>query len=188
MAHSAPARSAKPTVSPQLVHSRDNRTAVGKARRAAQSPVISGGTERTATRGDNRVVELGWGATVYPPREPGGRWRAVWREDGQRRQCQASSEGKLAVMLERVAERVTAADAPFLERPGAELIGFYLSPDRLPSDRQWSRKHAHTQARLCERFAAPVIALCAARTSRCPTCGASSTPLRRRVRAAGCGG
>ena len=24
-------------------------------------------------------------------------------------------------------------------------------------DRRWSRKHAHTQRRLCERFAAPVI-------------------------------
>jgi integrase len=32
-----------------------------------------------------------------------------------------------------------------------------LSPDRLPADRQWSRKHAHTQARLCERFTLPVI-------------------------------
>ena len=30
-------------------------------------------------------------------------------------------------------------------------------PDRLPADRRWSRKHAHTQRRLCERFAAPVI-------------------------------
>ncbi len=40
---------------------------------------------------------------------------------------------------------------------GADLIAFYLSPDRLPVPRQWSRKHAHTQRRLCERFAAPVI-------------------------------
>ena len=31
------------------------------------------------------------------------------------------------------------------------------SPDRLPAQRQWSRKHANTQRRLCERFAAPVI-------------------------------
>jgi hypothetical protein len=43
------------------------------------------------------------------------------------------------------------------KRPGAELIGYYLSPDWLPPARQRSRKHAHTQARLCERFAAPVI-------------------------------
>jgi hypothetical protein len=134
------------------------RPAASRGRRAVRSPVISGGTERSATRGDNRVAELGWGATVYPPREAGGRWRAVWWEDGERRQCQAVSEGKLAVMLERVAERLAAVDAPFLERPGSELIAFYLSADRLPADRQWSRKHAHTQGRLCERFAAPVIA------------------------------
>jgi hypothetical protein len=40
---------------------------------------------------------------------------------------------------------------------GADLIAFYLSADRLPVQRQWSRKHAHTQRRLCERFAIPVI-------------------------------
>jgi hypothetical protein len=34
----------------------------------------------------------------------------------------------------------------------------YLDPDRLPVSERWSRKHAHTQRRLCERFAAPVIA------------------------------
>jgi hypothetical protein len=44
-----------------------------------------------------------------------------------------------------------------MERPGADLIAWYLSPDRLPGERQWSRKHAHTQRRLCERFVAPVI-------------------------------
>jgi ribosomal protein L12E/L44/L45/RPP1/RPP2 len=44
-----------------------------------------------------------------------------------------------------------------MERPGAELIGYFLSPDRHPPGRQWSRKHAHTQGRLCERFVAPVI-------------------------------
>ena len=30
-------------------------------------------------------------------------------------------------------------------------------PDRLPAGRRWSRKHADTQRRLCERFVAPVI-------------------------------
>lgn len=103
------------------------------------------------------VVELECGVTVYPAREEGDRWRAVWYENGQRRQCEAVSEERLAARLEKVAERLTA-DAPNLERPGADLIAYYLSADRLPVDRQWSRKHAHTQARLCERFAAPVIA------------------------------
>jgi len=44
-----------------------------------------------------------------------------------------------------------------MERPGADLIAHYLGPDRLPAGQRWSRKHAHTQRRLCERFAAPVI-------------------------------
>ena len=66
------------------------------------------------------------------------------------------TEERLAVKLEKVVERLSA-DAPNMERPGADLIAFYLSPDRLPADRQWSRKHAHTQRRLCERFAVPVI-------------------------------
>ena len=51
-----------------------------------------------------------------------------------------------------------AADAPNLERPGADLIAFYLSPDRHPAGRAWSAKHADTQRRLCQRFIAPVIA------------------------------
>jgi hypothetical protein len=44
-----------------------------------------------------------------------------------------------------------------MKRSGADLIGWYLNPDRLPVDRRWSRKHTHTQRRLCERFAVPVI-------------------------------
>jgi hypothetical protein len=53
---------------------------------------------------------------------------------------------------------------------GADLIAFYLSPDRLPVQGQWSRKHAHTQRRLCERFAAP--------GARSPACAAMVHPLR----------
>jgi hypothetical protein len=34
--------------------------------------------------------------------------------------------------LEQVIERL-AADAPNMERPGADLIAHYLSPDRLPA-------------------------------------------------------
>jgi hypothetical protein len=80
----------------------------------------------------------------------------VWYEGGVRRQCQAVSEERLAAKLEKVTWRL-AADAGNMERPGAELIAYFLSPDRHPPGRQWSRKHAHTQGRLCERFAAPVI-------------------------------
>jgi integrase len=102
------------------------------------------------------VVELEGGITVYPAREEGDRWRAVWYEGGRRRQCEAVAEGKLAAKLARVTERLQA-DAPNLERPGADLIAWYLCPDRHPAARPWSRRHADTQRRLCERFIAPVI-------------------------------
>ena len=157
MAQAAPARPKIPTKSPQPAGAkaaRPGRTAAGKA---ARRQVFASGTGRPATRGDGRVVvELECGITVYPAREEGDRWRAVWYENGQRRQCEASTEDRLAGRLEKVTERL-AADAPNMERPGADLIGYYLSADRLPVQDQWSRKHAHTQRRLCERFAAPVI-------------------------------
>jgi integrase len=66
------------------------------------------------------------------------------------------SEDTLAGKLEKVTERL-AADAPHMRRPGAELIAWYLAPDRLPAAQRWSRRHADTQRRLCQRFAAPVI-------------------------------
>ena len=102
------------------------------------------------------VIELEFGITVYPARVEHGRWRAVWYEEGERQQCEAATEEKLAGRLERVTERLRA-DAPNMRRPGAALIAHYLDLDRLPVDARWSRKHAHTQRRLCERFAAPVI-------------------------------
>ncbi len=80
----------------------------------------------------------------------------MFTENGQRRFRQGATEAKLAAKLEKVTERLQA-DAANMERPGADLIRHYLDPDRLPTDERWSRKHAHTQRRLCERFAAPVI-------------------------------
>jgi integrase len=157
MAQRAPVRTKIPTSSPQLAAAGSFKPARGRAWRPARSPVLAGGTGRATTRSDDRVVvELECGVTVYPAREEGGRWRAVWYEDGRRRQCEARTEDGLAGRLEKVIERLTA-DAPNLERPGSDLIAWYLSPDRLPAQEQWSRKHAHTQRRLCDRFAVPVI-------------------------------
>jgi hypothetical protein len=86
------------------------------------------GTGRPATRGDgNPVIELEYGITVYPAREGQDRWRAVWHENGNRRQCEAVSQERLAARLEKVTERL-AADAPDMERPGADLIAHYLDP------------------------------------------------------------
>ena len=61
-----------------------------------------------------------------------------------------------AAKLERVTERL-AADAPGIERPGTDLIAYYLSPGRHPAARPWSRKHADTQRRLCQRYLVPMI-------------------------------
>jgi hypothetical protein len=91
---------------------------------------------------------------VYPPRQEGGRWRAVWHEDGDRQQCESVSTEKLAARREKVRQRLVMGAA---NMPGADLVAWYLSPDRLPVAERWSRKHADTQRRLCQRYAAPVI-------------------------------
>jgi len=103
------------------------------------------------------VVELDLGIIVYPPEAEGEPWRATFTEGGRRRYRQGATEAKLAARLARVTERLRAG-APDMERPGADLIAHYLDPDRLPVARRWSRRHADTQRRLCERFATPVIA------------------------------
>ena len=159
MAQSAPVRAKIPTKNPQPSRAGVTRPAATAARpRRTGRSAFAAGTGRAVTRGDGRVVvEVEGGITVYPARRAGDRWRAVWYEGGRRRQCEAVAEDKLAAKLARVAERLQA-DAPGLERPGADLIAWYLSPDRHPAGRPWSRKHADTQRRLCERFIAPVIA------------------------------
>ena len=184
-----------PTKSPQPGRAKAARTAAG---RAAGGRVFASGTGRPATRGDGRpVVELDAGITVYPAREEGDRWRAVWYENGQRRQCEARTEDRLAARLEKVTERLTA-DAPNMERPGADLIAYYLSPDRHPvtchliGTRPASRGRASTRTPSagCANGSWPRSSARSrpAKTSRSPTCSRSSTPRRRQARATGCTG
>ncbi len=124
------------------------------ARRAVPDVALVSGDRREGTRGEGRVVvEVAGGITVYPARRRGDRWRAVWYENGQRRQCQSVTEAGLAARLEKVSVRL-AADAPGLERPGADLIAYYLSRGRHPAAAPWSRKHSDTQRRLCARYLA----------------------------------
>ena len=149
-------RTTVPAESPQPSRGRPGRARKGSP--PARPKVIATGTGRDSTRGGDEVIELECGITVYPARSEGGRWRAVWYEAGARQQCEAATEAKLAPKLEKIAERLQA-DAPNMRRPGADLIAHYLDPDRLPVHDRWSRKHAGTQRRLCERFAAPVIAV-----------------------------
>jgi integrase len=117
---------------------------------------VAGEARGSVRDADRTVIELDHGVTVYPPQADGERWRAVFVENGQRRYRQAATETELAAKLARVTERLQA-DAPDMDRPGADLIAWYLSPDRHPVSKPWSRKHADTQRRLCERFVAPVI-------------------------------
>lgn len=151
MAQPAPAR---PKINTKSTQAR-NVPGSGRPGRRARGSARVRGEARESARG-RTVIELEAGITVYPPQEAGGRWRAVWTEDGRRRYCEAITEEKLAAKLAKVTERLEA-DAPGMERSGEDLIAWYLSPDRLPADEQWSRKHAHTQQRLCERFVTPVI-------------------------------
>jgi hypothetical protein len=148
-----------PTKSPQpaRVSSRARKAAAARPKATGLAAGRVAGVEtRAATRGDGEVIELDLGITVYPPRDKGGRWRAVWHEDGERQQCESVSEEKLAAKLEKVKQRL-AMGASNMTRPGADLIAWYLNPDRLPVADRWSRKHADNQRRLCQRFAAPVI-------------------------------
>jgi integrase len=147
-----------PTENPQGAPAGPGRNlpaAVVSRRRGRLGGKVVSGTARAGS-GGRTVIETPEGITVYPARHDGGRWRAVWYENGQRQQCQAASEDRLAGMLEKVTVRLTA-DAPNMLCAGNDLIAFYLSADRRPADRPWSRKHAETQRYLCERYLRPWI-------------------------------
>jgi hypothetical protein len=109
-----------------------------------------------ATRGGGEVIELECGITVYPARSGGGRWRAAWHESDERQQCEAATEENLAAKIEKVKIRLEA-NAPNMRKPGSALVAHYLDLDHLAAQERWSRRHAHTQGRLCALYAAPVI-------------------------------
>jgi hypothetical protein len=99
-----------------------------RARKAVTAPPKAAsrvvGTEiRAASRGDGEVIELDLGITVYPSRQEGGRWRAVWHEDGERHQCESVSEEKLAAKLEKVRQRLSTGAAN-MTKPRADLIAW----------------------------------------------------------------
>jgi hypothetical protein len=108
----------------------------------------------------------------------------VFVENGARRFRQGATEAKLAEKLEKVRERL-AVEASNMERPGADLITHYQDPDRLPMENRWSRKHTYTQRRLCERFAAPIIAAITCQDIKPEHTQKASTPRRRPGKATG---
>jgi hypothetical protein len=118
-----------PTESPQPPRGRARALAAARPKAASR---VAGIETRVATRGDGEVIELDLGITVYPPRDKGGRWRAFWHEDGERQQCESVSEDKLAAKLEKVRQRLSTGAAN-MTKPGADLIVWYLNPDRLPA-------------------------------------------------------
>jgi hypothetical protein len=132
------------------------------------------------------VIELECGITVYPAREEQGRWRAVWHENGVRQQCEAASEEKLAARLAKVTERLEA-DAPNMTLRGADLIAFYLSPDRSRSSGSGPASTRIPSAGCASGSPPRSSARSSARTSRPGTCSRSSTPRPRRERATGSG-
>jgi integrase len=158
MAQSAPAWTKINTKVTQPSPGRPARRPAGRPGpgRPARGPRVSGDARDSVRQPARPVIELDSGILVYPPEAEGEPWRAVFTENGQRKYRQGATEAKLAAKLEKVTERLRA-DAVNTERHGADLIAYYLDPDRLPAGQRWSRKHAHTQRRLCERFAAPVI-------------------------------
>ena len=158
MAQSAPARTKINTKVTQPAPGRPSPHPAGRPGpgRPAKGPRVSGEARDSVRQSARPVIELDFGILVYPPEAGGEPWRAVFTENGQRKYRQGATEAKLAEKLEKVRERLQA-DAANMERPGADLIAHYLDPDRLPAGDRWSRKHAHTQRRLCERFAEPVI-------------------------------
>ena len=128
-----------------------------KAGRSPKGPRVTGEERESVRQADRPVIEMEHGITVYPPEADGEPWRAVFVENGARRFRQGATEAKLVEKLEKVRERLVV-EAANMERPGADLIAHYLGPDRLPVSERWSRKHSHTQGRLCALYVAPVIA------------------------------
>jgi hypothetical protein len=145
-----------PTESPQPARGLASRALKLATVQPKAASRVAGIETRAATRGAGEVIELDQRITVYPPKDKGARWRAVWHQDGERQQCESVSEEKLAAKLEKVRQRLSTGSAN-MTKPGADLIAWYLNPDRLPVADRWSRKHADTQRRLCQRYATPVI-------------------------------
>ncbi len=158
MAHAAAERTKINTEVTKVASGHGSRRPAGArtVARPPKGPRVSGSARESVRQPDRPVPELEFGILVYPPDADGEPWRAIFTENGQRRFLQGATEAKLAAQLDKVREQLSAGAAN-MERPGRDLIAYYLDPDRLPVGERWSRKHAHTQRRLCERFASPVI-------------------------------
>ncbi|MEZ0114684.1 site-specific recombinase XerD [Catenulispora sp. EB89] len=112
--------------------------------------IVGGRRTVSGIRSVSGIIKTLDGITVYPPAQPGDPWRAAFYDrDGKRKYRQAADEDGLARKLDPVKRRL--AGLPDLNRfetaSGADLIAYYLSPDRLPADRQWSSSYRADQER-----------------------------------------
>src|SRR6185437_4198335 len=108
-----------PTVSPQLPRARARKAAAARRKTPSLNVIpVTGVETRPATRGDGEVLELGYGISVYPPRGEGDRWRAVWLENGRRKQCESVSKEAFTEKVEKARRRL-AMGASNMTRPGA---------------------------------------------------------------------
>ncbi len=159
MTQAAPAQAKIPTKSPQPAprrgrsSGRGGKKASGPARARSSRPAPGASPPAAAARSSS--WSAGSRCTRPGPRAAGGGRSGTRRASGSsaRRRPRRSWPPSW-----RRSPSGSQADAPNMRRPGADLIAHYLDPDRLPVKDRWSRKHADTQRRLCERFAAPVIA------------------------------
>jgi hypothetical protein len=96
--------------------------------------------------------------TVYPARDNNPDcWRAVWYDpDGTRRAARATGEAALVKKLEPVHNRLRL-DTDNDACTGAELLAWYLSPDRLPVGKAWSRSYRTAQEHLCRMYIQPTF-------------------------------
>ena len=114
-----------------------------------------GGSTRQGRRGP--VWDLCDGVVAYPPPDSTAAWRAQWRDaDGGRRACRADTEEQLAAKLDPLLRRLRG-EPELGGATGAQLVNWYLSPDRHPVDKPWSRSHLAGQQRLCRLFLLPTI-------------------------------
>ena len=160
MTQAPPAVVKIPTESPQPVP-REVGEALGEGEEGpARRPEPRSSRAGTAARPPAAAARSSsWsaGSRCTRPASEGGRWRAVWHEDGQRQQCEAATEEKLAAKLEKVKVRLEA-DAPKMRQAGRRPHRPLPGPRPAPGQRAVvAQARAHPAAGCAQRFAAPVI-------------------------------
>ena len=176
-----------PTKSPQPPRGKALAAPARRPPRSRMQPAGSAVASRPAPppAATGKSSSWSYGITVYPPRQEGGRWRAVWHEDGERQQCESVSRGQAR---REAGEGQAAARGGRVEHDQARR-----GPDRLvpqprpaPGGQNGGRASTRTPSGGCASGSPPRLsARSPARTSRPATRRRSSTPPPPRARATG---